>query len=315
MYRNRNFNGPGHTAQRIVQGLLHINRNVVMRYPDGTYDLVSGQWNPHAMANQGETRNISDDVVGQLGFTYNLTEALTLEGNVTLNSTGTSESVFLDGLAGMRHYITGEPVAVAGWFATPTLTESQFNQKELSQRAYLNYDKSFGLHSVQAMAGYEEIYNQVKEITASRDNFFSNQLRDLNAGSIQNQTTSGYSEEWRLRSFFGRVNYAFNDRYLLQANMRYDGSSRFGEGNRWGIFPSFSAGWRISEEGFLVDNTMFSTIRLRASWGQLGNQRIGLYRFLNTYNLSQNYQFDDVIVQGAAVTSADQYRSGSRVSG
>lgn len=304
MYRNRGFNGPGHTAQRIVQGLLHINRNVVMRYPDGTYDLVSGYWNPHAMANQGETKRISDDIVGQTGFTYDISEALTLEANVTLNSTGTNGSVFMDGLAGMRHYITGEPVAVAGWFATPTLTETQLNQKELSQRAYLNYDKTFDRHNVQAMVGYEEIYNRVKEISASRDNFFSNQLRDLNAGNIQNQTTGGFSEEWRLRSFFGRVNYSFNDRYLFQANMRYDGSSRFGKGKRWGVFPSFSAGWRISEENFMVNGDFFSTLRLRTSWGQLGNQRIGLYRFLNTYNLGQSYQFGDEVVQGAAVTRA-----------
>ncbi|MEX2567418.1 MAG: SusC/RagA family TonB-linked outer membrane protein, partial [Cyclobacteriaceae bacterium] len=189
-------------------------------------------------------------------------------------------------------------------------TETQLNRRELSQRAYLNYDKGFGDHLVQATIGYEEIYTNIKQISASRDNFFSNQLRNLSAGNIQNQTTGGYNEEWRLRSFFGRVNYSFKDKYLLQANMRYDGSSRFGEGNRWGIFPSFSGGWRISEENFMLDNGLFSTMRLRASWGQLGNQRIGippdngLYRYLNTYNLGQGYQFDDELVQGAAVTRA-----------
>ncbi len=304
MYRNRDFSGPGHTAQRIVQGLLHINRNVVMRYPDGTYDLVSGQWNPHAMANQGETNRVSDDIVAQAGLTYTINEALSLEGNVTLNSTGTDGFVFSDGLAGMRNYLTGEPVAVAGWFATSTLTEEQFNQKELSQRAYLNYEDNFGRHEIQATAGYEEIGHRLKQISASRDNFFSNDLRDLNAGDIQNQTTGGFSEQWRLRSFFGRVNYSFDDRYLLQANVRYDGSSRFGDGNRWGLFPSFSAGWRISEENFMQDVDMFNTLRLRASWGQLGNQNIGLYRFLNTYDLEQGYQFGGVVVPGAAVTSA-----------
>ena len=304
MYRNRDFSGPGHTAQRIVQGLLHINRNVVMRYPDGTYDLVSGQWNPHAMANQGETSRVSDDIVGQAGFEYTITEALSLEGNVTLNSTGTEGFVFMDGLAGMRHYLTGEPVAVAGWFATSSLTETQMNQKELSQRLYLNYSEDFGRNKVEALVGYEEIYNRSKEISSFRDNFFSNQLRDLNAGNIANQRTGGFNEEWRLRSFFSRVNYSFDDRYLFQANVRYDGSSRFGEGKRWGVFPSFSGGWRISEENFMQDIGMISTLRLRASWGQLGNQRIGLYRFLNTYDLGQGYQFNNVVVPGAAVTRA-----------
>ncbi|MEX2592871.1 MAG: TonB-dependent receptor [Anditalea sp.] len=307
LYRNRNFSRPGHTAQRIVQGLLHINRDVVMRYPDGTYDLVSGYWNPHAMANEGETNNVGDDIVGQAGFDYNITDALSLEGNITLNSESTNESQFLASLAGMRHYITGEPVAVSGWFATNQLNEAQINQRELSQRLYLNYSKASGRHALEGLAGYEEIYNKTKEISSSRQGFFNNELRDINAGSIENQQTGGYNEEWRLRSFFGRLNYTFDDRYSLQGNLRYDGSSRFGDGNRWGLFPSISAGWRMSEEDFMEDvltNSMISSIRLRGSWGQLGNQNIGLYRYLSTYNLGQSYQFGGTVVPGAAVTDA-----------
>jgi TonB-linked SusC/RagA family outer membrane protein len=304
MYRNRDFGGPGHTAQQIVQGLLHMNRNVVMRYPDGTYDLISGQWNPHAMANQGETSRNSNDVIAQAGIKYNITPDLSFEGNITLNSTDSTSSVFMDGLAGMRHYLTGELVPVSGWFATSSLRESQLARKEWSQRAFLNYNKDLGNHNIQATFGYEEIFTTIKHFSASRDNFFSNELRDLSAGNIQNQTTGGYNQEWRLRSFFGRVNYSYKDRYQLQVNTRYDGSSRFGAGNRWGIFPSFSAGWRISEEDFMADNGLFSNMRLRGSWGQLGNQRIGLYQFLNTYNLGQGYQFGNTVVQGAAVTRA-----------
>ena len=304
MYRNRNFNGPGHTAQQVVQGLLHTNRSIVMEYPDGTYDLVSGQWNPRAMVKHGETSRLSDDIVAQAGFAYQMNEALSLEGNVTMNSRGTDGSVFMDGLQGMRNYLTGEPVAVAGWFATSKLTETQDNSKEISQRVYLNYSKTFNKHLVEGMAGYEEIYNRFKRVSASRTDFFSNELRDLSAGNSANQTTSGFSQEWRLRSFFGRINYSFNDKYMLQANVRYDGSSRFGDGNRWGLFPSFSAGWRISEENFMRDNGIVNTMRLRASWGQLGNQSIGLYRYLDTYNLGQGYQFNETLVPGAAVTSA-----------
>jgi TonB-linked SusC/RagA family outer membrane protein len=91
---------------------------------------------------------------------------------------------------------------------------------------------------------------------------------------------------------------------MFQANVRYDGSSRFGEGKRWGIFPSFSAGWRISEEEFLREGDLFSDLRLRGSWGQLGNQSIGLYRYLNTYNLGTGYQFNNNLVPGTAITSA-----------
>ncbi|MDO6438975.1 TonB-dependent receptor [Cyclobacterium sp. 1_MG-2023] len=304
MYRNRGFSGPGFTGQRITQALLHINRNIVMEYPDGTYDLVSGQWNARAMVQEGETSRVSDDVFGQLGFAYTINEALSLEGNVTLNTESTDGFIFQNSLAGMRNYVTGELVNVGGWFATSQLTESQDNQRELSQRLYLNYDQTFDKHSIQGTAGYEEIYNRFKQITAYRDNFFSNDLRDINAGDVQNQRTGGYSQEWRLRSFFGRANYSFDDRYMFQANVRYDGSSRFGEGKRWGVFPSFSAGWRISEEDFLKDGSLFSDLRLRGSWGQLGNQSIGLYRYLNTYNLGTGYQFNNNLVPGTAITSA-----------
>lgn len=84
------------------------------------------------------------------------------------------------------------------------------------------------------------------------------------------------ASEWALQSLFGRVNYDYKEKYLFEANMRYDGSSKFADGHKWGVFPSFSAGWRISEESFwqpvkgIVDNLKF-----RGSWGQLGNQNIG----------------------------------------
>ena len=314
MYRNGNFSGPGHAlnasgiaGQQIIQGLLHINRNVVMEYPDGTYDLVSGYWNPWAMANEGETSRLNDDMLAQAGLEYTINDALSLRGNVAYNLESSDLSTFLNSLAGMENYLTGEPVSVAGWFATNQLTERRDTERELSQRLYLNYTKGFGKHSVEGLVGYEEIYNQFKNTVAIRQNFFNNDLRDLNSGSVENQAISGFNEQWRLRSFFGRLNYGFDDRYLFQANLRYDGSSRFGNGNRWGLFPSLSAGWNLSNEGFMesvVEDDIISTIKLRASWGQLGNQDIGLNRFRSTYNLNQGYQFGGVVVPGAAITQA-----------
>ena len=306
-YRNGHFSRPGFTAQRLLQGLLHINRNIVMEYPDGTYDLVAGYWNPHAMAKEGETDRLDDDVVAQAGFEYDMTESLSLEGDVSYKLEKMGQSEFLNSLAGMKNYLTGEPASVSGWFATNQLTETQNTVRELSQRLYLNYSQNFGNHEVEALAGYEEIYYQFKNVLARRQDFFNNDLRDLDAGGVKNQGVGGYNNEWRLRSFFGRLNYAFNDKYLIQANLRYDGSSRFGDGNRWGVFPSVSAGWVITNENFMenvVDNTILNTIKLRGSWGQLGNQNIGLNRFRNTYDLNQGYQFGGAVVPGAAVTTA-----------
>ncbi|SDD67971.1 TonB-linked outer membrane protein, SusC/RagA family [Pricia antarctica] len=314
MYRNGNFSGPGHAinssgiaGQQIVQALLHMNRNVVMEYPDGTYDLISGQWNADAMATEGETNRISNDVVAQGGIDYSISDALTLRGNVTYKSNNQGTDTFMNSLAGMKNYVTGEPVTVSGWFATNKLTEATFTEKELSQRLYLDYEKDFGSHDLGGLLGYEEIHYNNKIVSASREGFFNNDLRDLDAGGVDNQQISGHREEWRLRSVFGRLNYSFDDRYLLQANLRIDGSSRFGDGNRYGYFPSVSAGWNITNESFMEnvsDGAVLSNLKLRASWGQLGNQDIGLNKFRSTYNLNQNYQFAGNPVSGSAITQA-----------
>ncbi len=303
-YMNRKATGPGHTAQQLVQAMLHMNRTIVGKYPDGTWELISGQWNAIAMMENGERIFESDENVSQVGLEYKIFPSLTLNGDVTLKSYSQNHSTFMNTLKGMRDYETGELVTVGGWFAVNSLRERQDNTKEWSQRAYLNFNKASEKHSLDIVAGYEGINNNFKRIEGYRQNFFNNELRDLNSGASAAQTATGYRNEWGLQSVFGRINYSYDSRYLLQANVRYDGSSRFAEGKRWGLFPSFSAGWRVSQEGFLIDNEFLSNLRLRASWGQLGNQDIGLYRYLNTYNLNQSYAFNDEVVSGAAVTTA-----------
>ena len=303
-YMNRKATGPGFTGQQLVEGMLHINRTIVGKYPDGTWDLVGGQWNSIAMMENGERVLDRDEVVGQVGLEYQILSSLSFTGDITLKSYSINESTFMNSLSGMRDYKTGELVTVGGWFAVNNLTENQENIKEWSQRAYLNFNPELDNHSIEAMVGYEGINNNYKEIEGYRRGFFNNDLRDLDAGGASGQTATGNRSEWALQSFFGRINYSYDSRYLLQANVRYDGSSRFADGKRWGLFPSFSAGWRISEENFLSGSSAISNLRLRASWGQLGNQDIGLYRFLNNYNLNQSYAFNGEVVSGAAVTAA-----------
>lgn len=303
-YMNRKATGPGHTAQQLVQAMLHMNRTINGKYPDGTWQLISGQWNAIAMMENGERLLNADEIVSQVGLEYKIHPSITIKGDVTLKAFAENESTFMNSLKGMRDYKTGELVTVGGWFATNNLTEAQRNTKEWSQRAYVNFDKAFGKHGIEGVIGYEGIFNDYKWLQGYRQNFFNNDLRDLSSGAAANQSATGGLTEWGLQSFFGRVNYSYDSKYLLQANVRYDGSSRFAGGRRWGVFPSFSAGWRVSQEGFLVDNEIISNLRLRASWGQLGNQDIGLYRYLNTYNLGQGYSFNNSLVSGAAVTTA-----------
>ena len=116
----------------------------------------------------------------------------------------------------------------------------------------------------------------------------------IDAGSNANWSNEGKLEEWAIQSVFARLNYNFKERYLFEANMRYDGTSRISSENRWGIFPSFSAGWRITEEDFIKDLNLnwLNNAKIRASWGQLGNQNIGLYPYQAMIAGVSNYPFD-----------------------
>jgi hypothetical protein len=140
---------------------------------------------------------------------------------------------------------------------------------------------------------------------ASRQNLpENNNLGEIDAGDATTQTTQGNMVEYALRSTFGRLNYAFDNKYLIEANLRYDGTSRFPKNNRFGEFPSFSAGWRISEEGFYQASSWMNNLKIRASWGQLGNQEIGDYAFYNTYVFGKDYNFGNALAAGASIKDA-----------
>ncbi len=148
----------------------------------------------------------------------------------------------------------------------------------------LNYAKTFNeKHDFSAMIGTEYITNYESSIGASRARFpyTSNEFRYLDyGGSDLNLWNSGSASEWALFSYFGSASYVFDSKYMVTANIRADASSRFSDKNRWGYFPSISAGWKISDETFLKDVDWLSNLKLRASWGQVGNQEIDNYTYL-----------------------------------
>ena len=145
-----------------------------------------------------------------------------------------------------------------------------------------------------------------KETKAYRKDFPSSDVTDLNGGSVVGMTNSGYTRELAMNSFFARAKYNFDNKYLFEGNIRGDGSSRFAKGYRWGWFPSFSGAWRLSNEDFMADTRTFvDDMKVRASWGVLGNQEIpnDYYPYINTYSTSPKYPFGNVINTGAAQTN------------
>ncbi len=167
----------------------------------------------------------------------------------------------------------------------------------------LNWDSNFtGKHNLKALAGFSRETFSNRNFYARNEGYLGNTLYELNAGSA-NPAVGGTSSASRLNSFFGRVNYIFDDKYLAEGNFRYDGSSRFAQGRQWGFFPSFSLGWRINKEKFMEKVTWVDELKLRASIGQLGNQNIDLFRYVNLVTLGPDYPFGSTISSGAAVTA------------
>lgn len=166
-----------------------------------------------------------------------------------------------------------------------------------------NYHESFGGHNLQSVVGFQQITNHSDNLSASRQNS-EFQYDELSAFPQLNQTGNGSASEWALQSWFGRVNYDYQGKYLLEANLRYDGSSRFFTGYKWGAFPSVSGGWRFSEEQFMKELHWLSNAKVRGSWGQLGNQEgIGNYAFSMDINLNLPMVFNGQVVNGYGATN------------
>ncbi len=162
---------------------------------------------------------------------------------------------------------------------TMDLTEDRDDSHSLISQVFVNYLKGFGKHNINAMLGYEDYYYFNEALEAGRSQYEFADYPYLDAGPKTLQTNSGDAYENAYRSFFGRLMYNWNQRYYLQFNLRHDGSSRFQEDHRWGTFPSISAAWVMSEEPFFKNISAVSMLKLRGSWGQLGDERIGNYTY------------------------------------
>ena len=175
----------------------------------------------------------------------------------------------------------------------------------------LNYTKNFEDHNFSALAGYEQISYKSQGLRGRRTSTAFPVIDELRGYSPEGQSLffshprlpsiTGPSE-WSLLSFFGRINYNYDEKYLLEGNLRYDGSSRLSPNTRWDHFPSFSAGWVASKEDFLVDADWLNTLKLRFSYGTLGNQNIGNYLYQNTLAVNNvNYSFNNQSLQQGAI--------------
>jgi TonB-linked SusC/RagA family outer membrane protein len=217
----------------------------------------------------------NDDVTTNLRMLGNIFARYTLASGLDLQVKGGYDALNVD----ERRYT---PTNYPGSFATATGgegTNATTTATKLLLESTLSYNRTFGdIHGFSAVIGTSVEENDVKQSYVTGQGFPGEQFRYVASAARVNEGSSSLTES-TLLSYFGRVNYSFNDRYLLGVNFRADGSSRFGENNRFGYFPSVSVGWRLVEENFLSNVDLLSELKLRASYGTTGNQEIGNFSY------------------------------------
>ena len=283
------YNGGG--SDQIIRQLNLIAPWITARYDDGTWGTIS-DGSPIAWLDNGlKVNRKNTNFTGLLGVDYKILDGLTAKLSASYVNDNQNYSYF------QKYFVYNANKKTDPNF----LDDRLYKWERKTFEALLTYNKTFGKHSVGALAGWHAEGYDYKYSYAYRQNFPNNEVTDLNAGDVSTQKAQGYTRELNMLSWFGRVNYDFAGRYLFEANLRADASSRFADGHRWGYFPSFSAGWRVSEEPFMeATKSWLSNFKIRASWGQLGNQEAlsDYYPSISTYSVDAKYPFDNKVNTG-----------------
>lgn len=278
----------------VLRQMARIPPTALNKYPDGSWGrYIDG--NPIAWAEDG---GISNDIVshalGNIFGELKILKGLKLRGDAGIDYNLLDRSIHQKDI----HYGDGTSQG------PNNLSDRVGRSTRIILQSILTYQKTISNHNINALLGTSREALRYDEDNGYRQNFPNNDLTELNAGDVLGMTNSGYSYETRLGSYFGRLNYDYKGKYLLEGSMRYDGSSKFAEDKRWGLFPSFSAGWRISEEPFMKSISAVNNLKFRGSYGAVGNNSTGDYQFIPKIALGQNYPFGGTITAGAAQLAA-----------
>ena len=296
--------GPGNELNGIRYALIAAPLFPIRR-PDGSYYNTTselgepflfgdGNANPLALIDATDwtvlRHRVFGNVYAELGLLEGLKLRTTLGGDLTFENE-------------KRFKLELSPAI----YSPTSLTEGRVYEQNLIWNNTLNFQRTFDKHRISALAGMEAIQNKANYLGVSVNNFFRTDplfryVDNSIAVDIKNVGASGIETEWALLSYFGQAGYTYDNRYVLNAAIRRDGSSRFGRDNRYGYFPSVAAAWNLSNERFFENIKSVSSLKIRGSWGRLGNQEIGNYPYASLIQTGNRvYAFGDQIVTGAQV--------------
>ncbi len=260
----------GDGGDGVISQAQYVSPAVPVRNFDGTFagpDTQFGGTNPVALSEYRNNDVVGHQVLSNIFGEIEVIKGLKLRSEFSMNyNTSVNKAM-------QQSYELGQVVNPVSQFA-----QRQSESFGWQWRNYVTYDKTFGAHNIKLMAGTEAQKNSWDGFVAYKANL-PNDIPNLSQGEQSNIVPDGWTGWSSLYSWYSRLNYNFDDRLLLTATIRRDGSSKFGANYRYGWFPSASAAWRISNEGFLKQSDVISNLKLRVGWGQIGNQAIADYAF------------------------------------
>jgi TonB-linked SusC/RagA family outer membrane protein len=289
---------------QIIRQINRISNTVPYIYPNGAYGYVADgspmAWLNSASLNQSQNYTIT----GNFGLDLSPVKDLHVKPSLGYRLTMNQGQQYVSDI---QYYSGGSE----GTALTPTkyqgpnnLTNSSDKNAYTILQVLANYEKNIAQHHIKILGGASQEYSRYNYMSAYRQGFLNNAIDQINAAPADGQKATGYANEWTLQSIFGRVNYDYAEKYLIEANVRSDGSSRFASGKRWGTFPSVSLGWVVSKENFFKQfSNIVNVFKVRASWGKLGNQQISNYPTVPVISPGQVYSFNQNLVSGLAPKS------------
>ena len=261
------------TDNNTIMSALIQQPTVAVTSPDGSFDGPDDVWMPENPVGLASIRTNNNRKTNFRFNTY-------LEANLLKGLTFKTE---LSADWNFNNYYYYQPDYQFGIKTSDTRTSrwTKTNTKYWSWRNILTYNNTFAeKHNINVMVGQEMSHSNWETQVGTATGFLSNTTPDLSAGDVTTSTTTGSRVVNSIASFFGRAFYSFDERYLLTATIRRDGSSKFAKGNEWGWFPAVALAWRASQESFLRNNAIINNLKLRAGWGATGNQNVSDYAYM-----------------------------------
>ncbi|WP_168196315.1 SusC/RagA family TonB-linked outer membrane protein [Echinicola soli] len=288
----------------VIRGAMNISPLVPVRYTNGEWGYGGGANNPVAIATDGGSNIFSSqEFTGNFTGEIDLLKNLSIKGQYGLVMSNSRRETLVRKVE-HRHPDTGEVL----WFNVEenSLSIRDYVNRYQNLLAQMDYHKSWGDHHFTGLMAFQQEWERYESFAGSRKNFLTEDVPALDLGTNPIQNSSGDGYQWALRSGIARLNYDFKGKYLLELNGRYDGSSRLSKENRYKFFPSFSAGWRFTDEGFLsgLKKVLYDG-KARVSYGGLGNQYLS-----NMTGYAEYYAYLPVLTDVGSMPIGNQRTNG-----